>query len=97
MNGFALGLALNAIYTSCSQISYASRSLTLSNRDKFPTLFRTLPSESVKNLARVAWIKHFKWQRIATIYEKANSYMVRLCIMAVRPGIISFSEAFFIG
>ena len=60
------------------QISYASRSLALSNREKFPTLFRALPSESARNFARVAWIEHFGWEHIATMYEKTALNLVSL-------------------
>ncbi|XP_067042519.1 gamma-aminobutyric acid type B receptor subunit 2-like [Acropora muricata] len=63
-------LAEMSAYRKLVQISYASRSLALSNRKKFPTLFRALPSESARNLARVAWIEHFGWEHIATMYEK---------------------------
>ncbi|KAL9973239.1 hypothetical protein ACROYT_G019663 [Oculina patagonica] len=66
-------LAEMSAYRNLAQISYASRSLALSNREKFPTLFRALPSESARNLARVAWIKHFGWERIATMFEKTSS------------------------
>ncbi|KAJ7363242.1 hypothetical protein OS493_011524 [Desmophyllum pertusum] len=66
-------LAEMSAYRHLALISYASRSLALSNREKFPTLFRALPSESARNLARVAWIKHFGWERIATMFEKTSS------------------------
>ncbi|CAH3039067.1 unnamed protein product [Porites lobata] len=66
-------LAEMSAYRKLAQISYASRSLALSNRNRFPTLFRALPSESARNLARVAWIKHFGWERIATMFEKTKS------------------------
>ena len=48
----------------------------MSNRKKFPTLFRALPSESARNLARVAWIEHFGWEHIATMYEKTALNLV---------------------
>ncbi|XP_068719358.1 gamma-aminobutyric acid type B receptor subunit 2-like isoform X2 [Montipora capricornis] len=65
-------LAEMSAYRELVQISYASRSLALSNREKFPTLFRALPSESARNLARIAWIEHFGWKHVATMYEKTS-------------------------
>ncbi|XP_048589159.1 gamma-aminobutyric acid type B receptor subunit 2 isoform X1 [Nematostella vectensis] len=66
-------LAELSAYRNLVQVSYASRSLVLSNRDKYPTLFRTLPSESARNLARVNWIEQFGWKNIALLYEKTSS------------------------
>jgi hypothetical protein len=51
------------------QLSYGSSSPALSNRDRFPTFFRTHPSATLHNPTRVKLFKQFGWNRIATIQE----------------------------
>ncbi|KAK3737859.1 hypothetical protein QZH41_015783, partial [Actinostola sp. cb2023] len=66
-------LAELSAYRNLVQVSYASRSLVLSDRSKYPTLFRTLPSESARNMGRVKFIKEFGWKNIALLYENTGS------------------------
>ncbi|GMR62703.1 hypothetical protein PMAYCL1PPCAC_32898 [Pristionchus mayeri] len=48
-------------------ISYGASSPALSNRQRFPTLFRTHPSANMQNPTRVALFAHFKWTRISIL------------------------------
>ncbi|NP_001164698.1 GABA b receptor precursor [Saccoglossus kowalevskii] len=50
-------------------LSYGSSSPALSNRDRFPTFFRTHPSATVHNPTRVRLFKDWEWTQIATIQE----------------------------
>lgn len=48
---------------------YGSSSPALSNRNRFPTFFRTHPSAILHNPTRVKLFRHFGWKRIAIIFE----------------------------
>lgn len=50
-------------------LAYGSSSPALSNRERFPTFFRTHPSATLHNPTRVKIFQLFKWKRIATIQE----------------------------
>ncbi|XP_052221430.1 gamma-aminobutyric acid type B receptor subunit 1-like isoform X3 [Dreissena polymorpha] len=50
-------------------LAYGSSSPALSNRERFPTFFRTHPSATLHNPTRVKIFERFKWRRIATIQE----------------------------
>ncbi|KAL9973235.1 hypothetical protein ACROYT_G019659 [Oculina patagonica] len=55
------------------QVSYASTASDLSNKEKYPLLFNMVPPDSAHNNARMAFLKYFKWNRIATIRQ--NDYV----------------------
>ena len=50
-------------------LSYGASSPALSNRQRFPTLFRTHPSATVNNPIRVKIMQHFGWSRIAILQQ----------------------------
>lgn len=54
------------------QVSYASIPTDLSNERKHQLLYSTVPSYSAQNRAKIAFLNHFQWKRIATIRE--NDY-----------------------
>lgn len=54
-------------------MSYASTASDLSNKEKYPLLFNMVPPDSAHNDARMAFLKYFKWKRIATIRQ--NDYV----------------------
>ncbi|XP_065348662.1 metabotropic glutamate receptor 3-like isoform X2 [Cloeon dipterum] len=54
------------------QISYLSTSPALSNKEKFPYFFRTVPSDVNQAHAMLEILRHFKWQRAAVIYSNTE-------------------------
>lgn len=54
------------------QISYASTSPDLSNRDRFPYFSRVLPSDTLQAKGMAALVKALKWNYVATLSEDGN-------------------------
>lgn len=90
-----------------SQLSYGSSSPALSNRQRFPTFFRTHPSATLHNPTRVQLFQKWKWTRIATIQQTTEvftsvstfnhfnftlSFYLHLCVLL--PFLLSPSLAF---
>lgn len=61
-------------FVSLSQLSYGSSSPALSNRQRFPTFFRTHPSATLHNPTRVQLFQKWKWTRIATIQQTTEVF-----------------------
>merc|ERR1719323_2235781 len=59
-------------------VCYGASSPALSNRERFPTLFRTHPSATVHNPTRVKVFKRFKWSRISVIQEAEEVFLTTL-------------------
>uniref|UniRef100_A0A3P8W3I4 Gamma-aminobutyric acid type B receptor subunit 1 n=1 Tax=Cynoglossus semilaevis TaxID=244447 RepID=A0A3P8W3I4_CYNSE len=55
-------------------LSYGSSSPALSNRQRFPTFFRTHPSATLHNPTRVQLFQRWKWTRIATIQQTTEVF-----------------------
>lgn len=55
------------------QISYASSSAILSNRDRYEYFYRTIPPDNLQARAMIDVLLHFKWTYISTIYD-VNPY-----------------------
>ena len=52
--------------------------MKLSDKSKYPLLFRTCSAESFGNPSRIAVMKHFNWKRVATIVQDEGVFtMVR--------------------
>ncbi|KAH0630356.1 hypothetical protein JD844_013308, partial [Phrynosoma platyrhinos] len=54
-------------------LSYGSSSPALSNRQRFPTFFRTHPSATLHNPTRVQLFKKWGWKKIATIQQTTET------------------------
>ncbi|XP_031650808.1 gamma-aminobutyric acid type B receptor subunit 1 [Oncorhynchus kisutch] len=67
-------------------LSYGSSSPALSNRQRFPTFFRTHPSATLHNPTRVQLFQKWKWTKIATIqqttevFTSVNSIPIRVVV-----------------
>lgn len=44
----------------------------LSDRDEFPNFYRTAPSDSDFNPARLALLRHFNWTTVGTLFQDAK-------------------------
>ncbi|ETN78690.1 7 transmembrane receptor [Necator americanus] len=49
------------------QVSYGASSPALSNRERFPTLFRTHPSANMQNPTRMRLFEKFRWKKITIL------------------------------
>ena len=56
------------------QVSYASSSETLSNRERFPSFFRTVPSDARTVAGIVSVVEEFGWSRAAIITEDESPF-----------------------
>lgn len=56
-------------------VGYGSSSPALSNRERFPTFFRTHPSATIHNPTRVRLFKKFGWNRIAVLLEAEELFV----------------------
>ncbi|XP_067655790.1 gamma-aminobutyric acid type B receptor subunit 2-like [Haliotis asinina] len=56
-------------YWNMFQLSYADTNPLLSERDKYPFFFRTVPSDSDFNPARLALLRNFNWTRVGTLFQ----------------------------
>ncbi|XP_025087518.1 gamma-aminobutyric acid type B receptor subunit 2-like isoform X2 [Pomacea canaliculata] len=54
------------------QLSYGDTDPLLSDRDKYPNFFRTVPSDSDYNPARLALLRHFNWSSVGTLFQDAS-------------------------
>jgi gamma-aminobutyric acid type B receptor len=59
-------------------VCYGASSPALSNRKRFPTLFRTHPSATVHNPTRIRVFQKFKWSKIAILQEAEEVFSTTL-------------------
>ena len=65
------------------QVSYASSSAILSNRDRYGFFYRTIPPDNLQARAMIDILLHFRWTFVSTIYSR-NPYG--------EPGIAEFEN-----
>uniref|UniRef100_A0A1A9WEU2 Receptor ligand binding region domain-containing protein n=1 Tax=Glossina brevipalpis TaxID=37001 RepID=A0A1A9WEU2_9MUSC len=58
-------------------LCYGASSPALSDRSRFPTLFRTHPSATVHNPTRIKLMKKFGWSRIAILQQAEEVFISR--------------------
>ncbi|XP_022106745.1 gamma-aminobutyric acid type B receptor subunit 1-like isoform X2 [Acanthaster planci] len=56
------------------QLAFASSSSELSNRLLYPRFFRMTPHESVFNVVRLAAMKKFNWNKVATLHQSRDLF-----------------------
>ncbi|ESN94712.1 hypothetical protein HELRODRAFT_164599 [Helobdella robusta] len=54
-------------------MSYGDSNPRLSDRAKYPYFYRTVPSETDFNVARVKLLRQFNWNRVGTLFQDASS------------------------
>lgn len=59
----------------CYQLCYGASSPALSDRNRFPTLFRTHPSATVHNPTRIKLMKKFGWSRVAILQQAEEVFI----------------------
>ena len=59
------------------QLSYASTSPELSNKERFPFFSRVLPSDTLQAEAMATLVHHLDWNYVATLSEEGNLGMLR--------------------
>lgn len=57
------------------QLCYGASSPALSDRNRFPTLFRTHPSATVHNPTRIKLMKKFEWTRVAILQQAEEVFI----------------------
>ena len=55
------------------QVSYGART-TNSKTDRIPTFYRSLPSDTATNVARLVLLANHKWFRIAILKSNEEQY-----------------------
>lgn len=60
------------IFYDLFQLSYADTNPLLSDRSTFPYFFRTVPSDSDFNPARIQLLRQFNWTRVGTLFQDAS-------------------------
>ncbi|XP_028397789.1 gamma-aminobutyric acid type B receptor subunit 2-like [Dendronephthya gigantea] len=63
-------LAGMTAFANVAQVSHTSTSLSLSNANEFPSLYRVIPTDFPAIQASIALVKMFNWSRVAIIGEK---------------------------
>jgi len=61
-------------------LSYGASSPALSDRRRFPTLFRTHPSATIHNPTRLHLFKEYKWNKVAVLQSVEEVFTSVSCV-----------------
>nr|XP_006824239.1 PREDICTED: gamma-aminobutyric acid type B receptor subunit 2-like [Saccoglossus kowalevskii] len=50
-------------------LSYASTSVALTNREEYPTFYRTVSPDSAHDPAKTALLQYFKWEHVGVLFQ----------------------------
>ncbi|XP_038054948.1 gamma-aminobutyric acid type B receptor subunit 2-like [Patiria miniata] len=65
-------------YWNLVMVSYGATSVTLTNREFYPTFFRTVSPDSSHNAAKAAFLEYFGWYEIASLIEEEEMFSLAL-------------------
>eukprot|EP00731_Ephydatia_muelleri_P024104 Em0016g375a len=68
--------ALTGQLYNATMVSFGSSSPSLSDKNRFPRFYRTIPSEIQVNSLRLAIMRTFNWTRVATLHNTENVFSV---------------------
>ncbi|CAH1785979.1 unnamed protein product [Owenia fusiformis] len=74
-------LAQTTVPWEMAQLSYADTDPGLSERDRYPYFFRTVPSDIDLYPAVLALLKHYNWTRVGTIYQDSSKGYSRYAVV----------------
>ncbi|XP_013890066.1 extracellular calcium-sensing receptor [Austrofundulus limnaeus] len=100
-SGSSQSIGISHIFGSfnISQVSHFATCACLSDKQKYPTFFRTVPSDQFQVDALVKLVKHFGWTWIGTVYSDSdygNYGMASFLPAAKKEGIcVEYSESFY--
>ena len=64
------------MYPEYTQISYASGSSVLNNRTRYPSFFRTVPSDELLAPALATLMNFYGWKQVAIVTEQADQFLL---------------------
>uniref|UniRef100_H2ZUP6 G-protein coupled receptors family 3 profile domain-containing protein n=1 Tax=Latimeria chalumnae TaxID=7897 RepID=H2ZUP6_LATCH len=108
---FPLAAVIRGLYSSISiqiarllglyhypQISYASTVAKLSDKNEFPSFFRTIPSDEFQSVGLASLVKHFGWTWVGLLAEDRDYGQQGIQVVKEEilkgGGCIAFSESF---
>lgn len=71
------------------QLCYGASSPALSDRRRFPTLFRTHPSATVHNPTRIKLMQKFGWSRVAILQQAEEVFISVSSIRGCRVRVVN--------
>ncbi|XP_033632295.1 gamma-aminobutyric acid type B receptor subunit 2-like [Asterias rubens] len=65
-------------YWNLVMVSYGSTSVTLTDRENYPTFFRTVAPDSSHNAAKAAFLDHFGWHEVSSLMQDEELFSLAL-------------------
>lgn len=55
-------------------MGYSTTEISLTNRKKYPYYYRTSITEDSHTLARISFMKHFNWKKVAILHAVSGTF-----------------------